>query len=242
MKIIKLDAIDSTNAYLKKLLINNALDDLTTVISINQTNGRGRNGNIWINEPYSNLAFSLFKILKHVNVKDKFLLNVISSISVYELLKKYNLKNLSIKWPNDVMVNDKKISGILIENSIRAKEISHTIIGVGMNINQSKFKELPNATSILIQTGKEVSIDKISVELLKIFKKNFNFFNKNNKNLMETYNRILFRKDQISNFLTIKNKPFSAQILGVNKKGELNLKLSNSKVVKYVEGKIKMKI
>ena len=71
------------------------------------------------------------------------------------------------------MVNDKKISGILVENVIRAKKISHTIIGVGININQTEFKELPNATSILIETGKQVSLEKTSVDLLKIFKKNF---------------------------------------------------------------------
>ncbi len=242
MKIIKLNAIDSTNSYLKKLLNNKALDDLTTVISTNQTKGRGRNGKIWINEPNLNLAFSIFKTLKNTFADDKFLLNIVSSISVYQLLKKYNLKNLSIKWPNDVMVNDKKISGILVENVIRAKKISHTIIGVGININQTEFKELPNATSILIETGKQVSLEKTSVDLLKIFKKNFNLFEKNKKKLTKTYNRNLYRKGQISNFLTSKNETISAQITGVNEKGELNLKLSKHKVVKYFEGEIKMKI
>tara|TARA_B100000575_G_C23106786_1_gene638900 strand:- start:1125 stop:1853 length:729 start_codon:yes stop_codon:yes gene_type:complete len=242
MKIIKLNATDSTNSYLKKLLNNKALDDLTTVISTNQTNGRGRNGKIWINEPNLNLAFSVFKSLKNTFAKDKFLLNIVSSISVYQLLKEYNLNNLSIKWPNDVMVNDKKVSGILIENVIRAKKISHTVIGVGININQTKFKELPYATSVLIETGKQFSIDKISVDLLKIFKKNFNLFQKNKNLLIKIYNKNLYRKDQISNFQTSKNEILSAQIIGVCESGELNLMLSSNKVVKYFENEIKMKI
>ena len=110
MKIIKLDAIDSTNSYLKKLLNKESLDDLTVVVSKHQTQGRGRNGNVWLNKPSLNLAFSIYKRFSDFEIDKKFMLNVISSISVYETLKKYNLLDLTIKWPNDIMTADKKIS------------------------------------------------------------------------------------------------------------------------------------
>jgi len=94
MKMIKLDAIDSTNSYLKRLLLKDSLDDLTVVVSKYQTSGKGRNGNIWQNQASLNLAFSIYKKFNNLNIKDKFMLNVISSLSVFQLLKENNL-NLS---------------------------------------------------------------------------------------------------------------------------------------------------
>ena len=167
MKIIKLDAIDSTNSYLKKLLNKESLDDLTVVVSKHQTQGRGRNGNVWSNKPSLNLAFSIYKRFSDFEIDKKFMLNVISSISVYETLRKYNLLDLTIKWPNDIMTANKKISGILIENNIRGNSIKNSVIGIGININQSEFKNLPNATSIFIETGKLNSIETIVQELQK---------------------------------------------------------------------------
>ena len=98
MKIIKLDAIDSTNSYLKRLLIKDSLDDLTVVVSKHQTRGKGRNGNIWENQPSHNLAFSIYKKFINLNVKNKFMLNVISSLSVFQLLKE---NNLTIEYQQD---------------------------------------------------------------------------------------------------------------------------------------------
>ena len=197
MKIIKLDAIDSTNSYLKKLLNKESLDDLTVVVSKHQTQGRGRNGNVWSNKPSLNLAFSIYKRFSDFEIDKKFMLNVISSISVYETLKKYNLLDLTIKWPNDIMAANKKISGILIENNIRGNRIKHSVIGIGININQSEFKNLPNATSILIETGKLNSVEIMAHELQKTLEKNFDEFKTNERAILNTYNRLLYRKNEI---------------------------------------------
>ena len=143
MKIIKLDAIDSTNSYLKRLLTKGKLDDLTVVVSKHQTKGKGRNENIWENEASLNLAFSIYKKFKKLHVDDKFMLNVISSLSVFQLLKENNLNKMKIKWPNDIMTVNGKISGILIENSVKGKLINESVIGVGINVNQKKFDALP---------------------------------------------------------------------------------------------------
>ena len=109
MKMIKLDAIDSTNSYLKKLLLKENINDFTVVVSKHQTNGRGRNGNLWANKPSVNLAFSVYKRFTNFSVNEKFILNIVSSVSVYEVLKKYKLNNLTIKWPNDIMTENKKL-------------------------------------------------------------------------------------------------------------------------------------
>ena len=178
MKMIKLDAIDSTNSYLKRLLLKDSLDDLTVVVSNHQTSGKGRNGNIWENQPSHNLAFSIYKKFIKLNVKNKFMLNVISSLSVFQLLKENNLNKLTIKWPNDIMAGNGKISGILIENSVKGKLINHSIIGIGINVNQKKFNDLPNATSLFMETGLEFSLDSLASRLVEIFSKNFLRFKK----------------------------------------------------------------
>ena len=240
MKIIKLDAIDSTNSYLKKLLNKESLDDLTVVISKHQTQGKGRNGNVWLNKPSLNLAFSIYKRFSDFEIDKKFMLNVISSISVYETLKKYNLLDLTIKWPNDIMTANKKISGILIENNVRGNSIKNSVIGIGININQSEFKNLPNATSIFIETGKLNSIDIIAQELQKALEKNFNLFKINENELIKNYNSLLYKKNEISNFSANDMSKFQGKIIKVGIDGKITIRVSNKQLSKYSESEIKL--
>ena len=242
MKMIKLDAIDSTNSYLKKLLLKENINDFTVVVSKHQTNGRGRNGNLWANKPSLNLAFSVYKRFNNFSVNEKFMLNIVSSVSVYEVLKKYKLNNLTIKWPNDIMTENKKIAGILIENSVRGNKINHSVIGVGININQSQFLDLPNATSVFLESGKKHSVEKIAVELKDAIKKNFTNFEIRETELIEFYNSVLFKRNVTTDFTTVNAKKIQGTIIGVNKEGTLSLKQKNHKVFEYAENQIKMKI
>ena len=239
MKIIKLDAIDSTNSYLKRLLTKGMLDDLTVVVSKHQTKGKGRNENIWENKASLNLAFSIYKKFKKLHVDDKFMLNVISSLSVFQLLKENNLNKMKIKWPNDIMTVNGKISGILIENSVKGKLINESVIGVGINVNQKKFNELPNATSLLIETGSEFSLDSLASRLAEIFRKKFLQFEKNKECLLKNYNNHLFLKKTDSNFIGLENKKFTGKIISVNKRGELRIKKTNNQEINYSENSIK---
>ena len=240
MKIIKLDAIDSTNSYLKKLLNKENLDDLTVVVSKHQTKGRGRNGNLWLNKPSLNLAFSMYKRFSDFEIDKKFMLNVISSISVYETLKKYNLLDLTIKWPNDIMTVDKKISGILIENNVKGNRIKYSVIGIGININQREFKNLPNATSIFIETGKLNSIETIAKELQEALEKNFNLFKINENELIKNYNSLLYRKNETSNFSINDMSKFQGKIIEVGIDGKITIEVSKTHLSKYSESEIKL--
>ena len=240
MKFIKLDAIDSTNSYLKKLLNKESLDDFTVVISKHQTRGRGRNRNIWINKPSLNLSFSIYKTFKNFDLDKKFILNVISSISVHETLKKYNLYDLTIKWPNDIMTGNKKISGILIENNIRGNNINYSVLGIGININQSEFENLPNATSIFNETGKLNCIETIAYELQKILIKNFEKFKFAEHELINHYNSLLYRKNVTSNFSSNGRSKLQGEIIDVGKNGEITIRESNNQLCKYSENEIKL--
>ena len=239
MKIIKLDAIDSTNSYLKKLLTKESLDDLTIVISKHQTKGKGRNGNIWANDASLNLAFSIYKRFNRLNINNKFILNLISSIAVFHLLNENKLNKLTIKWPNDIMSENKKISGILIENSVKGNFINHSVIGVGINVNQRKFKNLPNATSMFIETGREFSLDSLASRLGEIFSKNFLQYEKNEGALLKYYNNQLFLKNTDSNFITKDGKRFSGKITRINKNGELIIMKADKREVNYTENEIR---
>ena len=239
MKIIKLDAIDSTNSYLKKLLTKESLDDLTVVISKHQTKGKGRNGNIWANDASLNLAFSIYKRFNRLNINNKFILNLISSIAVFHLLSENKLNKLTIKWPNDIMSENKKISGILIENSVKGNFINHSVIGVGVNVNQRKFKNLPNATSMFIETGREFSLDSLASRLGEIFSKNFLQYEKNEGALLKYYNNQLFLKNTDSNYITKDGKRFSGKITRINKNGELIIMKADKREVNYTENEIR---
>ena len=239
MKIIKLDAIDSTNSYLKKLLTKESLDDLTVVISKHQTKGKGRNGNIWANDASLNLAFSIYKRFNRLNINNKFILNLISSIAVFHLLNENKLNKLTIKWPNDIMSENKKISGILIENSVKGNFINHSVIGVGVNVNQRKFKNLPNATSMFIETGREFSLDTLASRLGEIFSKKFLQYEKNEGALLKYYNNQLFLKNTDSNFITKDGKRFSGKITRINKNGELIIMKADKREVNYTENEIR---
>ena len=239
MKIIKLDAIDSTNSYLKKLLTKESLDDLTVVISKHQTKGKGRNGNIWANDASLNLAFSIYKRFNRLNINNKFILNLISSIAVFHLLNENKLNKLTIKWPNDIMSENKKISGILIENSVKGNFINHSVIGVGINVNQRKFKNLPNATSMFIETGREFSLDTLASRLGEIFCKKFLQYEKNEGALLKYYNNQLFLKNTDSNFITKDGKRFSGKITRINKNGELIIMKADKREVNYTENEIR---
>ena len=239
MKLIKLDAIDSTNIYVKELIAKGDIKNYTAVISKYQTNGRGRNNSIWQDEPSKNLNFTLYKEFNSFKIENKFLLNIISSISVFKLLKKYNLKNLSVKWPNDIMTGNKKISGILIENNIRGKSINYSIVGIGINVNQLNFKNLPKATSLRIETGITNSPELMAEELQQILKLNFELMLKNPDKLLNDYNKFLFEKNKTANYI-INNKILLGKLINVNMFGEILIRNNDGFIDKFNQDEIKL--
>tara|TARA_Y100000766_G_scaffold249060_1_gene231205 strand:- start:453 stop:875 length:423 start_codon:yes stop_codon:yes gene_type:complete len=137
------------------------------------------------------------------------------------------------------MTGKAKISGILIENSVKGKLINYSVIGVGINVNQKKFNDLPNATSLFVETGLEFSLDSLANRLAEIFSKNFSLFDENQDDLIEYYNRQLFLKNKDSNFKGLDNKNFSGKIICVNKKGKLRIRKTNKEEINYSENTIK---
>ena len=148
MNIIKLNAIDSTNDYLKNLLDKKPVINYTVVTANFQNKGKGQMGGFWESEAGKNLICSVYLSNSIIKLSNQFVINIIVCLAIKKSLHKFNIPQLSVKWPNDIMSGSSKICGVLIENIIKNSSIQDIIIGIGLNVNQTIFKNSPNATSI----------------------------------------------------------------------------------------------
>ena len=166
--IIWLKETESTNRYAREHICE--LDNLSVVTAMYQSSGKGQGNHVWLSEPGANMLISI--VLKDLSIKpsEQVKISDITAASVVELLESHGI-NAWIKPPNDIWVDTKKICGILIEHSLRGNHISWSIIGIGLNVNQTSFPDdLPNPTSMkLEQEGADIE-DLIS-EFMKIFTK-----------------------------------------------------------------------
>ena len=149
--IIWLERVDSTNDEARRHI--SEIDNLSVVSALEQTKGRGQRGNRWSSQPGENLTFSLVVKDFRIKANEQSAISQATALSLVDLLSRHEIK-ARIKWPNDIYAGDEKICGILIENSLKGSEIDWSIIGIGLNVNQTAFPEdLPNPTSMKLCTG-----------------------------------------------------------------------------------------
>lgn len=164
--IIHYDELASTNEEMNLLLKSRELKDKSVVITEFQKAGRGQMGNFWEAEKGKNLLFSVLLEPYYLAPANQFQISQVISVAIISVLKKYS-DYFSIKWPNDIYWKEQKIGGILIENSISGMVISHSIIGIGLNINQEKFPEnLPNPVSLFQIKGNYIDMERLFDQLL----------------------------------------------------------------------------
>lgn len=228
MPIIKLDAIDSTNAYLKKLIASNISRDFTVVVARKQLRGRGQMGTNWISEEGKNLTFSILKKSNSFSSDNPFLLNIMVSVAIFNALKNLQVPDLKVKWPNDILSGTSKICGILIENIVSGSMIRASVIGIGLNVNQTKFQNVPKASSLKLLLGKTFDLDELLDVLLNSLESVFeNAQKKGSKKLWEMYDEILFRRDKPSTFKDSDGNKFVGYIRGVSTEGKLIIALED---------------
>ncbi len=228
MNIIKLDAIPSTNSFLKEMSAIQSLENFTVVVTENQTEGKGQRGNVWNSESAKNLTFSLLVKNFSVTKFNPLILNILTPVSVFQVLNSYDLRNLKIKWPNDILAENKKIGGILVENIFKNQNEIDVIIGIGLNVNQSKFENLPNASSLNLLLNKNFNKEELLHQIVLKIEENY-------KKLIESgedyfwsfYNENLFRKNVPSVFEKIDKSRFQGIILNISKDGKLVVQLED---------------
>ncbi len=233
MNIIKLSAINSTNDYLKQLVVTRYVENFTVVTAQSQTDGKGQMGAKWNTEPGKNLTFSI--LIKDLLLKanDIFSLNVAVAVSIIQALEIYNLPNLTIKWPNDILAGNKKVGGILIENSFKPGGEIFSIVGVGLNINQKNFEELTRASSLTIVSGHEYDIEVIMLSVLEKLRHNVARLMHNDiPALWQIYHERLYKAGQPMPF-ECKGKKFMGIIKGVTQSGMLRVALEDDIVAEY---------
>lgn len=229
MQIIKLDATDSTNQYLKDFMLTGVPIDFTVVVTKEQRRGRGQMGTVWQSETGKNLTFSVLKKTENLNVNNQYQLNVCVSLAIIESLKAISVPDLSIKWPNDIMSGSTKICGILIENVLLGDKIQASVIGVGLNVNQQTFNNLLNVSSLKLLLGKTFNVD----ELLNLILTNLKtvFIRWKEEGISESWNiyeRMLFRKDKPSTFRNKQDELFMGFIRGITAEGKLTVELEDA--------------
>lgn len=245
-KIIRLHSTHSTNDYLTEKLRSKAVTtEGAVVVAMEQTQGKGMDKNTWESEPGKNLTFSILLTPYFLKAEQQFMLNKAVSLGVFDFVKNHvNQQPVTIKWPNDIFVKDKKIAGILISNSIEGNELSHSVVGIGININQQKFPQtVHNPVSFSMILRKELELEELLTDLLYWLENRYEQLVKNewtriNDNYLDSLYRLNEQHQYIYNGVQI-----LAKITGISEYGQLRLTTSHHeklecdfKEIKFVIG------
>ncbi|MFL5765700.1 MAG: biotin--[acetyl-CoA-carboxylase] ligase [Bacteroidia bacterium] len=224
------ESLDSTNSYASEMLRQIAPVDGTLVYSFDQRKGKGQRGNRWESEPSKNVALSLIFYPRFLSADKQFFLTKAASLAVSDVMAGalgISTKRVYIKWPNDIYVNDHKVGGILIENTLREHSINHSIIGIGLNVNQVVFNEAPNATSLLLLTGRSFDLNLIVQEVCEKMEAYYlQLRSGKTEQLSELYLSRLYRMGEWGNFRS-GEEIFLGRIKGVSGSGKLLLERQN---------------
>ena len=223
IKIIEVDEVNSTNKYLQELIDGGESSDFVCVRAQYQTDGRGQMGNGWESEKGENLTFSLAIQPDFIHPVDQYILSQMVSMAIKEVLDFY-AEDICIKWPNDIYWKEKKVAGILIENSLSGDSIDYSVIGIGLNVNQKVFNSnAPNPISLQTISPKSVDIELLFNELLASIQKWYNLLaNRSFEKIRQSYFDALYRVDGYHRYSDAEGR-FSARIKSVSNDGCLHL-------------------
>jgi BirA family biotin operon repressor/biotin-[acetyl-CoA-carboxylase] ligase len=238
------NTLPSTNAALRNMLQQGPVAEGTVVWATHQTAGKGQGNKTWQSEPGQNLTFSLLYRPVFLAPSDIFLLNKVVALALYDTLEPLLPgKALHIKWPNDLLIEGRKTAGILIEIGLR-KNVETAIIGIGLNIQQTAFPDLPDATSIAIETGRHLQLEELLTSLLQQLEAAYLLLRSQPgrhtaEQLHQRYEQHLWAKGTLRQFRRGAHT-FLATVQGVDKEGKLVL-LRNGVEERFQVGEISWK-
>ena len=218
-QVIHFKEIDSTNNYLKNSY--QILDNFTFVTADYQSHGKGRKDRVWSSESGANLMFS-FLIKEPALLKKYSALSIISAVEVAKLLESYKFKGVSVKWPNDVFINDKKVCGILLEGQI----LQYLVVGVGLNVNQKVFPEglRRPATSMSLEANQDFDIEEIEKKLFSNIVRDLKSLNEDEfLEYFRNHNFLLNKKVRV----LVNDEPFIGEVVGIDANYFLQIKTSD---------------
>jgi BirA family biotin operon repressor/biotin-[acetyl-CoA-carboxylase] ligase len=222
-QIIRVEQTESTNVHLLRLSENERLPEGVVLVAGYQTHGRGQGVHAWESEREKNLTFSIVLYPTFVKGAEQFVLSEVVSLAVRDFIAQY-VGDVSVKWPNDVYVGDRKITGILIENFIKGGYLTKTVVGIGININQTAFvSDAPNPVSLRQLTGLRFNLEDCLHRTLQCLNDRYDQLRRQRTDALHSdYLSHLYRFDQWKNYIA-DGEIFEARITGVNKYGILEM-------------------
>lgn len=241
MHLIKVSAINSTNSLGREMFRSNPAMPLTCIMAEKQLEGRGQRGTVWESKPGENLTFSVVVPNPKFSPSHQFLLSTSIATSIVNSLANFELPKLKVKWPNDIMSANSKIGGILIENVITEGKVVASIIGIGLNVNQTDFEGLPQAGSMKSATGRSFDSQEVLQQVLKDLEETlFETGDKKAEIILKDYKKHLFRKQIPSTFQLPDGTYFSGMIVDVLLNGKLLVKTEDDLLKEYDLKEIKL--
>lgn len=235
-KRILLASVDSTNNEARRRLDNNdELPEISVIIADEQTSGRGQRSNSWEAEAGKNLLFSIVCHPDFLKASEQFVLSQAMALAVALTVNEVvQTDDCRVKWPNDIYIGDKKVSGTLIECDLRGSNIETCIIGTGVNINQIVFRsDVPNPVSMAQIAGKEFDREAILSQILGRFTTIYDVIRRGNADSVRRLYKVwLYRKSGFHKYSDAKGE-FLAEIADVEKTGHLVLRLENDELRRY---------
>ncbi len=229
MHIIKVSATESTNILAREWYQLNRNTAPVCIQAYEQTSGRGQRGASWISNAGENLTFSVLYPKPKIQIKDQFILSAAIGLAILVALKELKINNLKLKWPNDIMAENLKIGGILIENILNNGSIGTAIIGVGVNVNQIAFPGLPKASSLNLVAGRTFEVAHVRDVILKNIERiMLNFKEGKVGDILADYEGKLFRKNKISTFQMPDDSFLTGIIKGITSTGLLKIEVEDS--------------
>jgi BirA family transcriptional regulator, biotin operon repressor / biotin---[acetyl-CoA-carboxylase] ligase len=237
--VISLENTDSTNIYLKNLCKTTFPEEGTVILADFQSNGKGQGTNLWHSAPGMNITMSML-FRPSIKASGHFYLSEFVSLALHDTLSHFGIDS-TIKWPNDIYVEHRKIAGILVENSIRGHNIIQVVVGIGLNVNETSYPEyLPNPVSMKLISNRDFDKSVVLEVLISKLINRYEFIIHEDFDLLHNqYNQLLYRQGQLSEF-HLGNDKFQATILGVDTSGELNLVRNDGSECSYIHGEIQM--
>ncbi|UJH91120.1 biotin--[acetyl-CoA-carboxylase] ligase [Antarcticibacterium sp. 1MA-6-2] len=228
MRIIKVSATESTNNLAKEWYVSNKDSGAVVFVTDEQTAGRGQRGATWNSNRGENLTMSLLFPLPSLEINEQFLLSAGVGLAITKALKLLNFNTVRLKWPNDIMAANKKIGGILIENILSNGRIAASVIGLGLNVNQQIFPDLPQASSLRNLSSKEYELEEVLNVVVKSIEDFVNTLDRNSsEKIFQKYEALLFKKDKISTFELKDGNFLTGIIVGVTSTGLLKVRVED---------------
>lgn len=231
-QLVELHSVASTNNYAAEHLALSELRHGAVILAHAQTEGRGQRERAWISAPGLDLTFSIVLVPEALDVADQFVLGRIAALAVHDTIRALQPADVKVKWPNDVLVGQRKIAGILIQNELSGHRVRNAVVGVGLNVNNAELPVDLNATSLRLVTGREHDRMDLLRSICRNFDQRWSSWESDRDPAMVDYVNALWARERWVPFM-LDGTMIRARPLDVERDGRLIIEHEDGRVLPY---------